>query len=134
MEKFGVIFAIWDGKSIQLEKRLKLGSKFFGLTIVPGGGVETGETYQMAMKREVSEEYGVKATEFEPIGVVRDVEEGGIMNIRHVFLVTKWEGRLSNPERVKSKHLKATIEEARVLCTHPISQRILNLVEVNLKG
>ena len=36
-EKHGVIFALWDGINIQLEKRDKVGSKYEGFVLVPGG-------------------------------------------------------------------------------------------------
>lgn len=37
IEKHGVIFVLWDGKTIQLERRSETTDKFFGFTIIPGG-------------------------------------------------------------------------------------------------
>jgi len=131
VEKFGVVFVLWDGKNIQLEKRTEMGDKFQGLTIVPGGAVEGQETYRWAVDREVQEEYGVKVVKAEDIGKIREAEENGVVNYRHVFLVIGWEGELSNPEG-RNKHIEATFQEARKLCKHPISQQVLNLVEEEL--
>ena len=131
LEKFGVVFVLWDGKNIQLEKRTEKGDKFQGLTIVPGGAVEGQETYRWAVDREVREEYGVKIIRAEDIGKIREVEENGVVNYRHVFLVTEWEGPLSNPEN-RNIHIEATLQDARIMCKHPITQQILDLVETNL--
>lgn len=84
------------------------------------------------MMREVAEEYGVEVQSYEQIGVVTDIEDGGIVNFRHVFLVTSWIGELSNPEN-KNKHLEAGLDKARKICKHPVSQRILNLLEEAVK-
>lgn len=132
IEKFGVIFAIWDGENIQLEKRDKPESAFFGFTLIPGGKVEPDETYEMALRREVREEYGVNVRKFQPIGVIRTIEDGCVVNFRHVYLVTGWEGELGNPEG--TSHFAAGLEEARKICKHPISQRILDFVEAKLPG
>ena len=43
-KKDGVILTIVKDGTIQLEKRLKVGSKLFGFYIVPGGTAERGET------------------------------------------------------------------------------------------
>jgi len=130
-EKHGVVFILWDGEKIQLEKRLEEGTEFFGYTIIPGGAIETSETQEEALLREVCEEYGVVPSEYRKVGIVDTIEQNGTLNFRHVFLVTGWNGQLSNPED-KNEHIKTTLEEARKLCTHPISQRILDLVGVEI--
>ena len=89
IEKHGVIFALWDGEKIQLEERKKIGGKFFGYILVPGGAVEEGETLKEALFREVGEEYGVKALSYRKIGIYPNIEDNGILNVRHLYLVTK---------------------------------------------
>lgn len=126
-EVHGVIFAMVKDRKICLEKRTNPNKSFFGFAIVPGGRIESGETQEEVLLREVREEYGVEANSYRKIGIVDSVD-GDLLNFRHVFLVTNWKGRLSNPER-KNKHLRMTMEKARVICTHPISQRILDLVD-----
>jgi hypothetical protein len=42
-KKHGVIFALWDGNKIQLEKRNKPTGKFFGYILVPGGELNKGK-------------------------------------------------------------------------------------------
>lgn len=126
-EIHGVVFAIVRGGKICLEKRTNPDKSFYGYTIVPGGRIKSGETQEEALLREVQEEYGVEANLYRKVGIVDSVEEGGLINFRHVFLVTSWKGRLSNPER-RNKHLRIPLEKARTVCTHPISQRILDQV------
>lgn len=126
-EKHGVIFALWDGKNIQLEKRIKPG-KFQGYTIIPGGGVETDETLEEALLREIREEYGTKVIDYINLGSFPSIEDNGFLNVRHLYLVTEWEGVLSNPEN-KNQHIECSIEEALLVCTHPLSQIFLRKVQ-----
>lgn len=130
-EKHGVIFAIVKDGIIQLEHRLKIGSALFGFNIVPGGTVEEGETYEEALVREMNEEYSITPKNYEFLGSDSEIEVGLAVTVRHVFLITDWEGVLSNPE-AKNGHIEATLEEARKLCAHPISQRILDMIEARL--
>lgn len=130
-EKHGVIFILYNKNKIQLEKRTQPDSTFYGYVIIPGGGIESGESPDEALNREVGEEYGVKVLVGESLGIIKAVDSDGIPNIRHVFLVSKWEGNLSNPE-LKNEHLEANIKQARELCKHPIFQKILDLLESRL--
>ncbi len=126
-EKHGVVFALWDGKTIQLEERLAPGN-FQGFNIIPGGGVESWETLEEALSREVGEEYGVKVLSSKKLGTVPTTESDGTLDIRHVFLITSWEGELSNPEG-KNKHIEASLGEAFGQCKHPLSQIFLQMIE-----
>jgi len=131
IEKHGVIFALWDGEKIQLEERKKIGGKFFGYILVPGGAVEEGETLKEALFREVGEEYGVKALSYRKIGVYPNIEDNGILNVRHLYLVTKWKGNLSNPENTNG-HIETSIKEAFEVCKHPLSQIFLKRIQKEL--
>ena len=130
-EKHGVVFALWDGNKIQLEKRNKPNGKFFGYILVPGGGVEQGETLEKALLREVREEYKVKALIYKKLGNYPSIEDDGILNVRHLYLVTKWLGILSNPEDLND-HIEATLEEAFEICKHPLSQVFLKRIQKEL--
>ena len=62
--KRGVFFLVFEKDKVLLEKRIKPGKAYFGYTIIPGGGVEDGESYEEAMIREAGEELGIKPTKF----------------------------------------------------------------------
>lgn len=124
-EKHGVVFALWDGKHIQLEKRLV--GNFEGFIIVPGGGVEEGESPDTAEFQEIAEEYGVLLERSTYLGSYTE-ESHGLINTRYVFLVTKWGGKLSNPEN-KNEHIEATLDEAFKICKNPLTQIFLNMVQ-----
>lgn len=126
-EEFGVIFAIYKNHKIQLELPTDPNSKYFGFILVPGGKVEAGETYRAAVRREIPQKYDATPSELNEIGTIVE-KENGITNFRHVFLVTKHDGRLKNPEH-KSLHLSATLADARIMCKHPITQKVLDMVE-----
>jgi len=132
-EKHGVVFILFDGNKLQLEERMKPQDQYFGYTFIPGGKIEDGEEICSALRREVMEEYGVTLKEGFGLGDIQGVEDGGVLNVRHIFLVTSWDGTLANPEG-KNRHIEATFSEARELCKHPVSQKILDLFEAKLFG
>lgn len=125
IERHGVVFALWDGKHIQLEKRLQ--GDFEGFIIIPGGGVEEGESPDTAEFQEIAEEYGVILKRSTYLGSYTE-ESPNLRNTRYVFLVTEWSGKLSNPEG-KNEHLEATLEEAFDMCKNPLTQIFLNMVQ-----
>jgi 8-oxo-dGTP diphosphatase len=131
--KNSVIFIIYDGKEIQLERRKEKNDPYYGYVLIPGGKVEQGEAPQNALIREIREEYGAKYIKAEELGAIESYKEDGQINYRHVFLVNGWKGRLLNPEH-RNTHFRATIDEAKQLCKHPISQKVLNLLETKLLG
>jgi len=67
-----------------------------------------------------------RETLFEKHGVVF-----ALLNIRHLYLVTEWEGCLSNPEN-KSIHVEATLKEALRICEHPLTQIFLKVIDKEL--
>jgi len=127
-EKNGVVFVLWDGKKIQLERRDTSDKLFFGFTIIPGGKIEKGETPDEAMFNEVMEEYGVAVLVYKPLCDFTDIENGGVLNKRRLYLVTKWSGVLSNPEE-SNGHIEATIQEAFTLCEHPLTKTFLGVAQ-----
>jgi 8-oxo-dGTP pyrophosphatase MutT (NUDIX family) len=125
----GVIFCLYDGENIQLEKRLKEKQGLQNFIIIPGGEIEAGEDEVTALKREIKEEYGIETiTFFKKLGVA-----AGTGN---VYLVTNWVGDPKAPEADlgKSVHMEATLEDARILCKHPVTQEILDLLDKELAG
>ena len=79
------------------------------------------------MTREIREERGVDPTAYKQIGMVEEIETDGVLIIRHVFLITGYEGDKINNE-ARNKPFWATLDEAEEICEHPISKDILTLV------
>lgn len=67
-----------------------------GLYAFPGGRVETGETLETAMRRELMEETGLEALRYEPIREVQlgATEPGPAVYMLTVFLVSEVRGTL----------------------------------------
>jgi 8-oxo-dGTP pyrophosphatase MutT (NUDIX family) len=127
LEKNGVVFALWDGKNLQLEVRKKPGN-FFGFTIIPGGKVEKSESFEDALLREVKEEYRIEVLEYYTLGDFTEIEDGGIVNTRRLFLVTRWNGELGNPEKIND-HIGVPIEKAFGLSNHPLTKTFLDVIQ-----
>lgn len=77
------------------------------------------------------EEYGVKVVEYTKLGTFPNIEEDGVLNVRHLYFITKWKGKLLNLEEVND-HVEATIEEAFNICKHPLSQIFLRRIQLEL--
>lgn len=132
LRKNGVVFALWDGENLQLEVRKKPGN-FFGLTIIPGGKVEKGESFEDALFREVREEYGIEVLKYCALGNFVEIEDGGIVNTRKLFLVTRWDGELDNPENING-HIGVSIKEAFTYCKHPSAKTFLSAIWKGISG
>jgi ADP-ribose pyrophosphatase YjhB (NUDIX family) len=123
-----VVFLLWDGQKLQLEKRMNPDDRFYGFIWIPGGKVKPRETLLEACSREVKEEYGVRVLENRELGIINETDA-----VEHIYLINRWEGSLTNVEgEGKSIHIEASLLEARGICKHPITQRILDFVEKNL--
>lgn len=77
------------------------------------------------------EEYKVKVLIYKKLGNYPNIEDDGILNVRHLYLVTKWKGTLSNPENTNG-HIETTIKEAFKVCKHPLSQIFLKRIQKEL--
>jgi 8-oxo-dGTP pyrophosphatase MutT (NUDIX family) len=131
--KHGVIFAIINEEGrILLENRSNdPKDQYFGYTIIPGGGIEEDEEVEDALLREVREERDVTPTEYRKTGIVEEVRGGGAVVLKHIFLITDFEGTVVNKEGM-NKQFWATMEEAEKLCEHPISKKILASVKESI--
>ena len=79
-----------------------------GLWGLPGGGIDKGETPELAAKREVQEETGFNVELLKSLGKLNDKKR---RNIRHIFLAKIIDGQLRID---KSEHMDAkwmTLEE-----------------------
>lgn len=79
---------VTDGKNLLLIHRIKDGKEYY---VVPGGGIQDNETPEVAAVRELKEEAGLTASDFQHIGDLAD-KDG---NQQHCFLVGSWGGTLA---------------------------------------
>jgi hydroxymethylpyrimidine/phosphomethylpyrimidine kinase len=85
----GVTVLLHDGERVLLVRRAKPPSE--GELCLPGGFLETGETFEECGKRELLEETGLTAEEFELFGIETDTTAyGGVMLA--VMEVSSWNG------------------------------------------
>lgn len=125
----GVVFAVVKNGKILLEERTDSLDKYHGYTIILGGRIGEGETSNQALYRELSEECGITPKSLVLLGSFDSEEADGVHNMRYIFLIRDFEGEVENKERSKSRHLWVNLDEAREVCKHPVSQRILDMVE-----
>jgi len=69
-----------------------------GLTFLPGGHVEPGESLDQAFKREMREELGIRVEKTAPLLVRRYTASNGERQRIHYFHINAWKGRVLSRE------------------------------------
>ncbi len=65
-----------------------------GLIAIPGGHVETGESLEDAISREMREELGIVVKKVRLVGEESWVASDGEMQRIHYFVIEEWQGKL----------------------------------------
>lgn len=95
----GILFA---DEQILLAYRSVHRRAYPGTWSFPGGHVETGETFEEALSRELGEELGIAPTSFELLTVLEDASSpDGRLNRFHIFVVRDWVGQ---PQLIGEEH------------------------------
>jgi mutator protein MutT len=111
MERIAAAILI-DGKRVLLAKRTITRSNYPGIWDFVGGHCEGNETFEEALRRELQEELGVKPTETVSLMVV-DQSPDFILNL---FLVTKWDGDVSNRDAREHERVEwLSLQDAKQL-------------------
>lgn len=111
MKRYAAALLLED-KKVLLGKRTTTRTNYPGIWDFIGGHCGPGETFEEALKRELMEEIGIEPTEIMLLMVV--VESPDF--ILNLFLVTKWDGEVSN--RDESEHERVqwlSLNEAKQL-------------------
>ena len=96
-----------DGK-VLLFHRIKPGHDYF---VFPGGGIESGESAEEAMKREIKEELDLEVRVSRPLFMIENIDVPDWATIHpdqkqthHYFLVENYSGvpKLSGPEKERA--------------------------------
>ena len=106
-----------DGDGIVLVRHQK-GDEAYDL--LPGGGVETGETLESALKREVLEETGLTCQVLAPVFINDSIAPDGS---RHVV-------QLTFLVRPTGGELRVDPDDPRVLAPHTVSVELLGYLDL----
>lgn len=94
--------------------------RFAGMWDAFGGHLESGETPELALRRELKEELSIEVTVSQFLGIYEDVDPTSGETFRHhLFLVTDWDGepKIANEEHSEIRWVRP--EEARGLNLAP---------------
>lgn len=91
-----------DGNSVLLARRTNTRSSYPGIWDFVGGHCESNETFEEALERELEEEIGVKPTKQVLLMVVDESPDF----LLKLFLVTKWDGEVSNKDLLEHERVQ----------------------------
>jgi len=84
--------------AVLVEKRRADDEADPGLTLLPGGHVEPGESLDQALSREMREELGIRVEKTTPLHVRLYTASNGEKQRIHYFHITAWKGRILSRE------------------------------------
>jgi 8-oxo-dGTP diphosphatase len=120
-----VAFILIDNNKILVEKRSMDKRSDPGKIAVPSGGIEKNENQEEAMLREVKEELDVVAIEYKFIETVFYPNVEVDFNV-HYFIVTKWEGSITNLEADKLLWINLAEQNLDLSCDKEAIKKLIN--------
>jgi len=110
-------------RQVLLTKRRPDRTDWAGLWGVPAGRLEEGEEVEQALVRELAEEVGLSAREFEFLETVYAEEPTtGRRYVHNLYLVSKWEGEAEN--RAPDEHESIAWVGAADVASLPMPARL----------
>jgi len=101
-----VAFLLVHGGRVLLEKRSAFKASDPGLTAIPGGHIERGETREQALERELAEELDIVPESYSYLCSLYHPTTA--LQLIHYYVVTRWQGTM-------------TAREADEIAWHPLS-------------
>ncbi len=85
-----------------------------GLVMLPGGHVDSGESIEDALRREMKEELGIKVGKIRPVLIRLYTASNGEKQRIHYFHIEDWEGEIKSTEaeRVYWEQRLANLDDA----------------------
>ena len=105
------MFLLYTNGKFLLEKRPEKDPRAKGMVTLTCGNVESGESPEETLKREVREELGVEVKQFHHLDNFQNLALSCEIFNTDAFLVTEYEGKISNLGN-EGEHLWVTPEEA----------------------
>ena len=90
-----------DHGRVLVEKRRMDDESDPGLVFLPGGHVESGESLQNALARELKEELGIQVSEMVPVEIGYHAASDGERQKVHYYRVMSWSGEIKSLEAEK---------------------------------
>lgn len=78
--------------------------------VLPGGGIDPGETYQACAERECREELGLLITSSEPLAMVREYYNG-ILRYENLYVLGTFHGERTSCKRTEEEILMGLTEQ-----------------------
>ena len=87
---------VYDENRVLVQE--KVGTKYNGGLVFPGGHVEDGESLRDSMIREIKEETGLTISDLQPCGFKDWIQEDGTRYIVLLYKTNQYEGELKSSE------------------------------------
>lgn len=128
-----ISYAVIEDGDLMVERRMEEGSGYYGLLIIPGGRVESGENPGLAAVREAEEEYCIRVLSMAYLGdMTKESLSSGKLLHFNIYVITAFDGEPRNMEPNKGLFRWIPLEHAKealqLESSHEIVDRVLSFI------